>query len=189
VFRVEHDLDKLQRSLTAMERKQFPFAQVLTVTRLASVQQQTIRNDLPKKFRIRRKAWARTGVLMRKAEKKGPLESFVWMRDWYWQTHETGGTRKPRSSRFLTVPLNEKMRRALKRTKNDARVFIARGKKGLVILERSGKGRGKLRLLGGLEKAVDHKEKLGFMDTANRTMKQTTNIFRKSLAFAVKTNK
>lgn len=103
-LKISFDSHESKVWLNAIESKQIAFAASRSLNVTAKETVETIRNDLPKKFRLRN-SWTRKGIIFAGCNKREwpHLSVIIGSKDWYMKDQETGGDRKPLHKSF-TVP-------------------------------------------------------------------------------------
>ena len=104
------EIRKLRLWAKVFAGKQLPFAEALTLTRLAKdVQKRMVDRELPSRFHLRN-AWTQKGIRIIAAKKNNPV-AIVYSRDSYMALQESGGT-KARSGKRMSIPFGPGSRRA-----------------------------------------------------------------------------
>lgn len=201
---VKIDTLKFNRHLTALARKQIPFATALSLTTTAKDVQADTRDQIRDSMTVRRKG-VLAGVGIRAARKSDGLtrmSSEVGHRDWYMkeQMGNKTVTRRPASGQFLMIP------RAVRKSK---KASISKGRRPRPLVEKpkfflkktdgnrtavyqryGTKKKPKLRLMysGTTKQTIN--PKFNFYDHANRTIRRSgQRNFNRAMGKALKAGK
>lgn len=157
---------QIDSNLAALAGKQLPFASSVAVNRTAVGARDLVRENLPKRFRLRNN-WTRGGIQARTGTKGDPTARILAPD--YMLIQETGGTRSPTKSRMLAAPAtgtqsNSVIPRA-KRPKamlSDRAFIIDMGRGNAGVFMRYGKKRGQIRLLWWLSEDQQYEDRFEF---------------------------
>lgn len=177
-IRVHSDVDRFSMNMDEAARRHVPFALARGLTQTAKDAQADVREDLPKRFTIRR-AWVPNGIRIEPATKRDP-EAVVGSLEPFMKRQETGGRKRARDHSRVAVPVN------VKRSKRDLipkgqrpaalkgkpKVFLVKTASGAGILRRVGKKRYPVQILYWLKKGVDVKPRFGFQKTTGTTVQE-----------------
>lgn len=202
-------LKELSESLTALEKRELPFATARMLTACAKDVQEAVIAQLPSQFTLRT-GWYKPNTpygFKVKSATKANLQAEVFTRAPWMLLHEEGGTKQAVGKR-LAVPFVQKqgavpgVEYGVKRTKRDLIMksqkprnlrnsFIIHGTNGDLIAQRKGKGkRSVLHILYALEQQALIKRRLGFADTARRVIKEVLRKrFDEAMQYALKTSR
>ena len=101
------DLNPLLRSLSALQRKNLPYAQAVALNNTAFQAKDALISELPSHFDLRSKRIAK-GFRVEKAHKKQAIPQASVMHLDNWMTiHEFGGEKQPNKSRKMSIPATE----------------------------------------------------------------------------------
>ena len=149
-LRIKVDVKAAVSQIKDIAREQLPFVTALALTRTAQKAQRAIREALPQRFIIRRKAWVLGGVRI-EAALKGGRTAAVKHIDAYMNLQEFGGTRFA-FGKHLAIPLAgaRPSPRSVIRAANKPKALMESGRGALVRFSQNGpdfivmrKGRGK----------------------------------------------
>lgn len=128
-------VDAVIGALTDLERTQVPFAWTKALNVTAAEIQKEVKVGLPDRFTLRRD-WVAKGIRIRGASKSRP-EAWVFTKDWYMASQETGGDRHPLKAPDIFVPSLEV---------REGKTFsgqIAKANRPAVLLKAANRGSGK----------------------------------------------
>ena len=108
---IKIDTDKTIKSLSDLEKKQWPYALASTLTRVAQLSKIRVDEKTRREFDLRSKKFTLKGITIRPAKKSdvklGKAESQVYTKPrvtQYMAQHEPGALRRPIKSRTIAVP-------------------------------------------------------------------------------------
>lgn len=194
---IDATIPDLERKLSALARSQVPFATALALTMTAVDARDQVREELPRRFTIRR-PWVSRGIRTSRATKRRP-EAAVWSRDEFMIAQETGATRRPRG-RSIALPrgIRRNVRQVVPRSRRPRRIlenprtFIAplRGGDRGIFRRRGRKGRAP-ELLYRLESgAVRIRPRWEFEETVDQVVaRRFERNFGRALARAIATSR
>jgi len=90
---IDANIPDVVRSFDRLRREQVPFATALALTRTAQDAQAQVRDEMPRRFTLRRR-WLQSGIRIERATKRD-LRAAVKSRDKMLTKHEFGGTKRP----------------------------------------------------------------------------------------------
>jgi len=138
-LRIKVDAAAAARQVKDIAQNQIPFTTALALTRTAQKAQKVIRQALPERFIIRRKAWALGGIRVEAATKR-MLTAVVKDINPYMGLQEIGGTKFP-MGKNIAVPLKgaRASRRSLISKRNMPRQLLDSGRGFILHLPKSGR--------------------------------------------------
>ena len=138
-LRIKVDAAAAARQVKDIAQNQIPFTTALALTRTAQKAQKVIRQALPERFIIRRKAWALGGIRVEAATKR-MLTAVVKDINPYMGLQEIGGTKFP-IGKNIAVPLRgaRASRRSLISKRNMPRQLLDSGRGFILHLPKSGR--------------------------------------------------
>lgn len=191
-------LDKVVKSLNDLEKRQVPFATAKALTMTEKDAQAEVLESLPKQFTLRT-AWYKPssplGFKITPATKT-KLQSEIYTKAPFMSLQETGGIKTPKGE-MIAVP-TENVRRSKKdrilRSQRPAYLLHQAKRRAFImkqgIWQRTGRGRGTLRLMYALVPKAKISSRLHFYQTCRgvveRRFKQN---FDKAFAEAMRTAK
>lgn len=103
--RIEDNSREIAKAFGVLARDQLPFASAVTLTRLAMVGRDRVRQGMPSHFTLRNRRPQR-GIQIERAEKRDwPFQkALVGTRDAFMADHALGRVRRPQRSRTLAIP-------------------------------------------------------------------------------------
>ena len=138
-LRIKVDAAAAARQVKDIAQNQIPFTTALALTRTAQKAQKVIRQALPERFIIRRKAWALGGIRVEAANKR-MLTAVIKDINPYMGLQEIGGTKFP-MGKNIAVPLKgaRASRRSMISEQNKPRQLLDSGRGFIVHLPKSGR--------------------------------------------------
>jgi len=178
---IKVDVNAAIAAFGELGRSQLPYAMQLTVNNLAFESMNVQRRELPKRFTIRKRGLIRQ-IRYKKATKRNMM-AVVYADNWIWGTQEHGGSRTPRSHRYLRVPVSEKSRRVRARGKT---FVMGRGRKKVVAR----RVRGRVQVLDVLVPVVHHRPRFGMVDTVSDVVRRSARKeFVRAFERAIRTSR
>jgi len=192
-FDLEVNVPEVVFSLSTLKAKQLPFATSLGLNLTLKDAQDEVREQLPKRFKVRR-PWVVRGVQV-KPSNKNRLWGSVEQRDPFMALQESGGVKTPRG-RAIAVPVGALARLAKTRVLTKGRrpaaqlkkknVYRGETKKGVPAIIKRGTKRKRAEVLYLLIQTARIEPRFGFVDTVNKTVrKRWERNFGKALARAI----
>lgn len=194
-FEIEANIPEVVFGLEKLKTDQIPFATSLALNLTLKDSQTEVRNQLPRRFSIRR-PWVPRGVVVKPSSKR-QLWGTISQRDPFMALHEPGGTKQPKG-RAIAVPAGklrtEAKTRVLTKSKRPRAqlrkksVFRGETKKGTPAIIKRGNARSAPEVLFLLIGSAKVKPRFQFASTIERTVRKTwPRNFGKALARAIKT--
>lgn len=104
IVTVKVDADAAIRSVRGIRDDQIPAALFMALTATAKLAQSAVQQELPKRFTIRRLAWATSGIKIEAATKTNLVATVRDIHD-YMALQDTGGEKLPHYGEYICVPL------------------------------------------------------------------------------------
>jgi hypothetical protein len=188
IIRVSSDVERFTRGMDEAARDQVPFALARALTWTAQDAQRDVREELPKRFTIRR-SYVSDSVRITPAKKKSPVAIVgVTDRAAFMERQETGftGAKPTRRGHRAAVPVRKARdtagfpnKAALvgrgqlpSRVRDKPRVFLVTTPFGAGILRREGKDRYPVTILYWLKRGVRIKPAFGFKGTTGDSVRR-----------------
>lgn len=183
---------QIENALAQMAGDQLPFAASLALNRTAVGARDVVRDNLPKRFRLRNN-WTK-GAIQARTSTKSNLMAMVMAPD-YMAIQETGGSRQPTKSRLLAAPVDVAQGSRITPKSKRPRALIASGKGFIVdmgngdagVFKRYGRRREKIRLMYWLTDEQQYEERFEFdRDVSGYVQGKFSVHFAAALADALK---
>lgn len=185
-----HLTAQLDTELAKLAGEQLPFATSVALNRTAVGARDEVRQNLPKRFRLRRSGATR-GIQARMSSKRD-LTATIFAPGWL-SIHETGGRMQPTRSRLLASMAGDAPKAALRRATARGTAFRldVDGGSRAAILERTGRrGRKAIRLLAWLSPEHEFEPRADIeSDVRAHFAERFSPNFAEALAEALRTRK
>ncbi len=172
---VKDNIKEFTRNLSAIQKKQIPFATSKAINDVAIDAQNKIVEKITRTFSNRKKWWLKqqpTGIKV-KFSKKTDLKASVFTKAYFAEIQEKGGTKTPKTSGNLAIPTNYVPKKY--RTSHGAKDMINERQKVFKnskgVFRRQGKN--KVQLMWSLSRTAQVKPRFEFYKTAESAVKQS----------------
>lgn len=180
MFNIEiKGLKEFSSKMNDVVKKQIPFATSRALNKTAEDIRKEELSNLEKKFTLRKpwyKPGTKLGINVKKSHKTN-LTAEVYTRAPFMKLHETGGTKKPRSGKYIAIPTTniKRTKKGLigkaKRPRNLKRSFWIKSRTGQEMLMQR-KSKRKVEVAYMMEPKADIKATFEFKKTGKRVAEQ-----------------